>query len=152
MADAITLTPTGFLIFDIQLKNMETKVAKGIVRRVTRTAAKNTLKEIKLNALRMVNGEMGELLFHNAKIFTFKHQRRGSFGVQIGMDPKEEKFIHYSKSGKRSFIPSAIEYGHDDARPIQFIRSAWAKTRTEDIRIMAKQFKREIEKAARKNG
>ena len=150
MSDAITISPIGFELFDLKLKAMETKVAKTIVRRVTRTAAKNTLKEVKLNALRMVNGEMGETLFHNAKIFTFKHQRRGSFGVQIGMDPKEEKFIHYSKSGKRNYIPSAIEYGHDDARPIPFIRSAWEKTRKQDIRIMAKRFKQEIEKEALK--
>jgi hypothetical protein len=150
VSDVIKLTPIGFEIFDLQLKNMELKVAKTIVRRVTRTAAKNTLKEVKLNALRMVNGEMGELLFHNAKIFTFKHQRRGSFGVQIGMDPAEEKFIHYSKNGKRSYIPSAIEYGHDDARPIPFIRSAWDKTKKEDIRIMAKMFKTEIEREAQR--
>jgi HK97 gp10 family phage protein len=140
----------GFAEFDAQLKNLELKVAKGIVRKATRAGAKNTLKQVKANAMAMVGGAMGALIARRAKVFVFKHQRRGSWGVQIGMDPKEEKFIHYSKNGKRSYIPSAIEYGHDDARPIPFIRSAWDKTKKEDIHIMAKMFKTEIEKEAQR--
>ena len=144
----VALQTRGFELFDKKLKAMETKVGKGIVRKATREAAKNTLKHVKLNALRMVNGEMGELLFYNAKIFVFKHQRRGSYGVQIGMNPEEQEFIHYSASGKRSYIPSAIEYGHDGARPIPFIRNAWERTKTKDVEIMGKKLAEGIEREA----
>jgi len=150
MADGIILQTRGFEIFDAQLKHLERKVAKQIVKTATRTAAKNTLKEVKANAKSLVGGEMGTLLAKHAKIIVFKHQRRGSWGVQIGMKAGIPEFTEYSKIGKRNYIPSAIEFGHGNARPIPFIRSAWAKTKAQDVRIMGKELKKGIEREAKR--
>jgi hypothetical protein len=49
-------------------------------------------------------------------------------------------------TGKKSYIPAAIEYGHDEARPIPYIRAAWAATRQRDVQIMGKRLKEGIER------
>ena len=111
MGDGMVLKLEGFREFDAKLKRLVPKVAKKIVRQATKAAAKNTLKRVKENAKSMIGGEMGDLIARNAKVFVFKHQRRGSWGVQIGMDPREKRFIHISTVGKRSYIPSAMSMG-----------------------------------------
>ena len=148
----IALKATGFEIFDRKLKTIETKVAKSIVKTATRTAAKNTLKEVKVNAKSMIGGEMGQLIFKHAKIIVFKYQRRGSWGVQIGMKSGVPEFTDYSKVGKRNYIPSAIEFGHGSARPIPYIRNAWAKTKRQDIVIIGRELKKGIEREAKRGG
>jgi len=149
---SIELQTRGFEIFDAKLKAMETKVAKSIVKTATRTAAKNTLKEVKSNARSMIGGEMGQLIEKWAKIIVFKHQRKGSWGVQIGMKAGVPEFTDYSKVGRRNYIPSAIEFGHGNARPIPYIRKAWEKTKKQDVRIMGRELKKGIEREARRGG
>jgi HK97 gp10 family phage protein len=146
----MSITLEGFNSLDTVLKLLPIKVQKKVVRQATKAAAKNTLGVVKSNALSMIGGDMGTLIAKNAKVFVFKHQRRGSWGVQIGMDPREDKFIHYSASGKRSYIPSALEYGHGKARPRPFIRSAWDQTRRQAINIMSRELRTGIEREARK--
>jgi HK97 gp10 family phage protein len=150
VSDILSLTPIGFEAFDLKLKNMVSKVAKKIVRQATKAGSKNTLKRVKANAKSMVGGEMGDLIARNAKVFVFKHQRRGSWGVQIGMDPREKRYIHISNVGRRNYIPSALEFGHGNARPIPYIRRAWAETRKQDVKIMGKKLKEGIEREARR--
>jgi hypothetical protein len=157
---SVTLTTTGFEIFDAKLARLEDKVAKKIVKDATRDGAKNTLKKIKSNAKSMVGGNMGALLARHAKIIVFKHQRKGSWGVQIGMKSGVPEFDYYpigasssltgrKATGKKSYIPAAIEYGHDEARPIPYIRAAWAVTKMQDIRIMGRLLKQGIEREAK---
>ena len=93
---------------------------------------------------------MGTLLAKHAKIIVFKHQRRGSWGVQIGMKAGVPEFTEYSKLGKRNYIPSAIEFGHGNARPIPYIRNAWEKTKATDVIIMGKELKKGIEREAKR--
>lgn len=150
MSDTMQITLEGFNSLDTVLKTLPIKVQKKVVKQATRAAAKNTKTQVQLNALRMVNGEMGELLYHNTKVMVFKHQRRGSWGVQIGMDPREDRFVDYSANGKRNYIPSAIEYGHGNARPIPFIRSAWDKTKRQNVNIMSRTLRTGIEREALK--
>jgi hypothetical protein len=168
MADFIKMQTKGFEIFDDQLQALETKVAKGIVRKAVRGGAKATLKKVKSNAQSMVGGNMGNLLAKHAKIIVFGHQRRGSYGVQIGMKPRVPEFdswrkgsstsVDFSKGGKigkttgKSYIPAAIEYGHGNARPIPFIRSAWDATKRKDVQIMSDILRREITKAVNTRG
>jgi hypothetical protein len=66
------------------------------------------------------------------------------------MDPREDRFIHISQSGRRNYIPSAIEYGHGNARPIPYIRRAWEETKREDVKIMGKKLKEGIEREAKR--
>lgn len=157
----VSLTTTGFELFDKKLIALEFKVAKKIVKDATRTAAKNTLKKVKSNAKTMVGGNMGGLLAKHAKIIVFKHQRKGSWGVQIGMKSGVPEFDYYpvgassdlrgrKTTGKKSYIPAAIEYGHDNARPIPYIRQAWASTKQQDIQIMGRKLKEGIEREGKR--
>lgn len=170
----IELKTKGFEIFDAQLQALETKVAKGIVRKAVRGGAKETLKQVKINAKVMVGGDMGSLLAKHAKIIVFGFQRRGSYGVQIGMRPNVPQFDSWrqgsrtiadfsrGKSGAatrsigktigKSYIPAAIEYGHGNAKPIPFIRNAWNRTKRKDVRVMGQILKFEIEKAVNTTG
>jgi len=159
MADGMTLS--GFDGLDKQLLSLERKVAKKIVRTATREAAKVTLKKVKENAGSMVGGNMGALLAKFAKIIVFKHQRKGSYGVQIGMKPNVPQFDYYpvgassalttrKTTGKKSYIPAAIEYGHDNARPIPYIRSAFQSTKAKAVQVLGKELKEGIEREARR--
>jgi hypothetical protein len=154
---SVGLTTTGFEIFDAKLARLETKVAKKIVKDATRGGAKNTLKKIKSNAKSMVGGNMGALLAKHAKIIVFKHQRRGSWGVQIGMKSGVPEFDYWpigtssslssrKTTGKKSYIPAAIEYGHGNATPIPYIRAAWSATKSRAVKKMASELKQGIER------
>ena len=134
------MTLEGFDKLEEKLGRLEKKTAKKIVRTATREAAKVTLANVKSNAKSMVGGNMGGLLAKFAKVVVFKHQRRGSYGVQIGMKPNVPEFDYWpvgassslssrKSTGKKSYIPAAIEYGHDNAKPIPFIRRAFDATR-----------------------
>ena len=174
MSDFMKVQTKGFEVFDAQLQALETKVAKKIVRTAVREGGKNTLKQVKSNAKTMVGGNMGNLLAKNAKLIVFGHQRRGSYGMQIGMKPNVPEFDSWrmgsrtgvsfsrgkagnvlrstSKTVGKSYIPAAIEYGHGNARPIPFIRSAWNKTKAKDVQIMGKILRKEIDRAMRTSG
>lgn len=151
----------GFKGLDKKLSALPQKVAKKIVRTATREAAKVTLKKVKSNAKSMIGGNMGALIAKHAKVIVFKHQRRGSYGVQIGMKPNVPQFDYWPvgassslrsrrTTGKKSYIPAALEYGHDNARPIPFIRSAWAATKGRAVRKMASKLKQGIEREAKR--
>ena len=151
----------GFDGLDRKLTALPQKVAKKIVRTATREAAKVTLKKVKSNAKSMVGGNMGALLSRHAKVVVFKHQRKGSYGVQIGMKPNVPEFDYYpvgassslttrKTTGKKSYIPAAIEFGHDNARPIPYIRAAWAVSKARAVKKMASVLKQGIEREAKK--
>lgn len=149
----------GFEGLDRKLVNLERKTAKKIVRQSTREAAKVTLNQVKANAKTMVGGNMGALLAKHAKVIVFKHQRRGSYGVQIGMKPNVPDFDYWpvgasssltsrKTTGKKSYIPAAIEYGHDNARPIPFIRRAFETTKARSVKVLGESLKTGIEREA----
>jgi hypothetical protein len=66
--------------------------------------------------------------------------------------------VDFSKGGKigkttgKSYIPAALEYGHGNARPIPFIRSAWDATKGRDVKTMGDILRREITKAVNTRG
>ena len=90
-------------------------------------------------------GELRDAITVKAK----KKQRSGEFMIMALIDPKKnDQFVHYPRgsssnihtkktTGKRSYIPAAIEYGHDlvffgnptntKVRPIPFMRRAWVE-------------------------
>ena len=155
------LEAKGFQQLERQLKGLEKKTAKKIVRKATREAAKVTLKQVKSNAKTMVGGNMGGLLARFAKVVVFKHQRKGSYGVQIGMKPGVPQFDYWPigasssltgrrTTGKKSYIPAAIEYGHDNARPIPYIRRAFQSAKRRAIKTLGQQLKQGIEREAKR--
>ena len=156
----IAMKATGFDLFDAKLARLDNKVARDIVKAATRSAAKVSLKQVKSNAKSMVGGKMGALLAKHSVIRVFKHQRRGSYGVQIGMKPNVPEFDYWpvgassalttkKATGKKSYIPAALEYGHDNARPIPYIRAAWAVTKKQAVRRMGIELKQGIEREAK---
>jgi HK97 gp10 family phage protein len=157
MADGMVLS--GFEGLDRKLLSLERKVAKKIVRKATRESAKVVLKQVKANAKSMIGGNMGALIAKNAKVIVFKFQRKGSYGVQIGMKPNVPQFDYWpigsssnlanrKSKGRKSYIPAAIEWGHGNARPIPYIRAAWASTKVRAVKKMASELRQGIEKEA----
>ena len=150
----------GFEGLNAKLIALPKKVAKKIVRTSKRESAKVVLKQVKSNAKSMVGGNMGGLLAKYAKVIVFKHQRKGSYGVQIGMKPRVPEFDYWpvgssssltsrKTTGKKSYIPAAIEYGHDNAKPISFIRTAWKAKKTSAVKVLGQQLKLGIEREAK---
>ena len=159
MADSMTLE--GFEGLNRKLLSLEKKVGKGIVRKSVREGAKLPLEKEKSNAKTMIGGKMGSLISKYAKIQVFKHQRKGSYGVQIGMKPNVPEFDYWpvgassnlttrKTTGKKSYIPAALEYGHDNARPIPFIRQAYNTTKTATVNKLGNELKQGIEREALK--
>jgi len=151
----------GFEKLDRQLLNLERKTAKKIVLKSTREGAKVILKKVKSNAKSMVGGNMGGLLAKYAKVIVFKHQRRGSYGMQIGMKPNVPEFDYWpvgssssltsrKTTGKKSYIPAALEYGHDNAKPIPFYRAAWNASKKKAVSTLARELKKGIEREAKR--
>jgi len=119
---------TGFDELEKKLLKLETKTSKKIVRKAIRDAAKILLKQMKVNAKTMVGGNMGNLIAKHLKTKAPKRQRRGEFALNVGTESKaNELFVHITKAGKRHFIPSAIEFGHGNAKPIPYMKDAWDK-------------------------
>ena len=158
---SVVLRTEGFELLDAKLARLENNVAKKIVKDATRLGAKNTLKKIKNNAKSMIGGNMGGLIAKHSVIKVFKYQRRGSWGVQIGMRPNVPEFDYWpvgsssslssrKTKGKKSYIPAALEHGHDNAKPIPFIRAAWAATTKQDVQIMSRELKKGIEREAKR--
>jgi len=158
MSDEMRLD--GFEDLDKKLALLPQKVSKDIVRKGTRVGANTILPKIKSNAKSMIGGKMGSLIAEKAAIIVFKHQRKGSYGVQIGMKANVPEFDYWAvgassslKSrrtiGKKSYIPAALEYGHGNGRPIPYIRAAWESSKAKAVLNMKKYFKQEIERAGK---
>ena len=133
-----------------KLLQLERKVGKKIVRTGVRTAQKSLIPVIKGSLMAISRG--GGMAEKIAKALTVKAARRNPRGtyavnVQLKDDPA---FLHYPKgsfssldtgktTGKRSYIPAAIEYGHGSnkeqaARP--FMRPAADATESSRIKIL----------------
>lgn len=112
-----------------KLDRLEKTTAKKVVRSAARKGCAVLRKPIKANAKSMVGGEMGALIGKNIVTRAYKKQKKGSYALFTGMRPGVEEFVHIAKRSKykggRTYIPIAIEYGHDNAAAIPFMRSAF---------------------------
>jgi len=112
-----------------KLDRLGKTAGKKIVRSATRKGSAVIRKAAKSNAKSMVGGEMGALIGKNVITRAHKKQKRGSYALFTGMRSGVDEFVHIAKGkskypSKRTYIPAAIEYGHDNAAAIPFIRSA----------------------------
>jgi hypothetical protein len=106
------------------------KTQKKIVRKGVRGGAKVLQKEVARNALKIGATSKGdddidmmELIASKIKVKAWKRQKDGAYGVGVILD-HDKRFIHIAKksyspkvagagrSKNRSYIPTAIEYGH----------------------------------------
>jgi len=165
-----TKTLDGFKELDHKLSKLENKIAKTIVKKANRIAVKTVKVAVERRAKRMVGGNMGQLIAENVIIQVFKKQRKGSYGLRVGIRPNVEEFqgksdSHFRKvqgrtrsivklfKGKRWYIPAALEYGHgENKRPIPFFRSAWNASKKMAVKVLGENLKAGIEKEATRNG
>ena len=138
---------------DRKLKTLGTKVGKKVVRTAVRAGAKVELEVSKANATSMVGGDMGSLIAKNLAVRAFKKQRKGSYGVSTIIKPND-KFVYIAKvhskyPGGRTYIPAAIEFGHDNARPIPFRRNAADSTKNKRVQVIGVKLKEGIEAIAK---
>lgn len=112
-----------------KLSRLEKSAGKKIVRSATRKGSAVIRKAEKSNAKSMVGGEMGALISKHIVTRAHKKQKKGSYALFTGMRPGVDEFVHTAAGkskypDKRTYIPAAIEYGHDNAAAIPFMRSA----------------------------
>jgi len=140
----------GFDGLEKKLLGLERKTAKKIIRKATRKATKPALMQARQNARSMVGGTMGQLLSKSLQVRAFKKQKKGSFGVTMKIKPDISEFVHIGKDGTHYYIPAAIEYGHDNAAAIPFMRNAAITTKQKSTAILSKEIKAGIRALAKR--
>ena len=126
---------------------MHRKIAKQAVN----AALNPLLRKARANAKSRVGGEMGALLAdHIIKAKPKKGQKAGQYTLHVQMESDAPEFVHESqRTGKKTYIPAAIEYGHgmdkdQAARP--FMRPAADATREDTIRLLARELRTRLMK------
>jgi hypothetical protein len=143
------------------LTSVERKTARSIVRKAATKGVNVFKKQIRSNAITMVGGQMGALISKNVATGTLRSRGRYTgHGRWIGMRPKVREFEHIAKGksiykGKRTYIPSAIEYGHISSwfghytggvtRPIPFMRRAFESYKKKAVQEFTRKLKEQIE-------
>jgi len=143
-----------------KLLNLEAKAAKIVVRSSFKGAAKLFIAAARANIMAMVGGVMGGYLWKMWEIRVIPasiSKRFSSIGIRVQLSPKaNEVFVHQAKKsrykGGRTYIPSAIEYGHIaqngrfvPARP--FARKAFDATEGQMAEVMEKEMADAVEEA-----
>jgi hypothetical protein len=160
---------------DKQVKDTLEALGKQVTKRLAGKAAKETMNQeplqaAKQNARSMVGGKMGDLLSRFLTVRVWG--KRGKKGASVQIDETaNDIFVEYSSgsssdintkktSGKRYYIPYAIEYGHafpykggsgnKDVKPIPFMRTAFESSKGGIIGGFKKRIVDEIEKFVKK--
>ncbi len=147
------MTMTGADELEKALMRLERNVGKKVVRKAMRKGAGITRKETRTNAKRMVGGEMGALLAKHVIVKPAKKQRKGSYFLSVMMRPDVAAFVHKAKKSKypkkKTYIPVAIEYGHDGGMALPFMRQAAASTRNRSFNAIKTSLKTGIEQLSK---
>lgn len=128
-----------------KLSTLPDKIEKKVLRTAVRNVQKIMVPVAKANAASMVGGEMGGLISKNIQVRKARKQKRGCYTINVQLKGGIERFFEQTESGKRHYIPAAIEYGHISGgtyiEPIPFMRSAAEATVAERKRIFAEQLR-----------
>ena len=152
MAEALQ----GGAALEAKLKRLGGPESKKIIKKAVRVGAKVVLKAARANAKSMVGGDMGKLISRNLQVRAHKKQRRGSYIVGVQIKPGVDEFVHKPESGGgQTYIPAAIEYGHDGpggehVAAVPFMRKASDTTKPTAIKATTDEIARGIKKAALK--
>lgn len=138
----------------LKLNVLNGKVHSRIVRESVRSAMQIYLDQVKPAALGMVGGRMGRKLAGQLSIRKQRRQLPNFVYAMVCGVRDVSAFMHISKRKRRSFIPSAIEYGHGcDAEnaAIPYMRRTFERMRHGMIATLSAALGRRIEEeAARK--
>jgi len=146
---------TGLVALEKKLTALPTKVARKVIRQALRKGAKPVKASVKTNAVAMVGGEMGSLIA-KATAIRAVGQRPGRASVGVVLTAKyNDDFVHIAKDGKRSYIPSAIEFGHtgpgggEKVTPANpFARRAWHTQKPKALSIIQNALRAGVEREA----
>lgn len=162
MQAAVTIT--GLDTLDRKLRALPKVVAKRVVRKGVRAALKPLHQRARANARAIGRGakgnsraarraaSMGPLIAKHIVIKAPRKQRPGTYALHVQMRAGVPEFIHVSESGHRSYIPSAIEFGHGankDQAAIPHLRPAVAATQRTQLTAFGMTTRNELEKAIR---
>lgn len=150
---SVSMHLDGAARLEQQLVALGKKAAGKVMRPATRAGAKAILPVAKANAQAMIGGEMGGIIADSLTVRVLKsgQRRRNEVGHQVVISQKhEEQLVVISKAGRRNYIPAAIEFGHDEAAPIPFMRAAYDSTARKALGVIMKQAGLRIEIEARK--
>ncbi len=134
------------------LSTLGLRVQKTVVRKAVR-AAQKPMQTNGRSSARALGSEhdfdgvdMSELLARNIVIAVPKKQQPGSYSLHVQMRPGVAEFLHKSKSGKETYIPAAIEYGHMAGATyvpaIPFLRQAAEATVRERIKVLSDEMRK----------
>jgi HK97 gp10 family phage protein len=113
-----SIVVTGIKEIDRNLKTLEPKIQRKVLRQAMRSGMKLVMQE----ALMRVPVLTG-LLKRNIKLRAMKRSRsRTGLLVQIRSDPG---FVKPSKAGVKYWYPAAVEFGHGTVPPHPFMRPAY---------------------------
>ena len=130
-----------------KLNSLPKKMEKSVIRQAVRATQKIMVPVVKSNARTMLANskypdavDMSELLAKNVIVRAVRKQKRGSYAVNVLMRAGVSDFVSQGKiSGRTSYIPAAIEYGHmakgTYVPPVPFARSAAESTANERMRM-----------------
>ena len=146
----VYLTIEGGKELKRKLLNIANKTGKKIVRQAVRKSLKPIQETAKANARNMVGGNMGRLLSKNVILRALRKQRTGQYAMNVRLRTGIPEFIHRAVRSKypggATYIPAAIEYGHDNVAAIPFMRVAADRKTPVAERIMHAELKAGIEK------
>lgn len=166
----------GMQDLDAKIENLQLNATK-IVGPAMKAGAKIFQQACKVNVLRMLgklseiskktigtalqNKNLARTIYNNIEIAPPKKRKRGQvvYNAQISRKANQQ-LVYISKSGNRSYIPAAIEYGHRliyfgkdlqrKVTPIPFMRSAYMSHRNMAKQAILAKALAAIEKAALK--
>lgn len=137
-----------------RLTELGPRVERKAARPAVRSAQKVCLNASRASARSVARGtgrlfargendvSMSELIAQNLEIKAPRRQVAKSYSLHVQLRRDVPEFVHTSKTGRRTFIPAAIEYGHGStpelaARP--YMRAAAIATVQERMRVLGKE-------------
>lgn len=107
----------GMERLDRKLKALPQKVAQRVVRRSVRNAQKIALNAVRTMTLALpvskrMGGAMKAAIAKAWQLRVPRRQRAGSYAMHVLLASRPEFFHRSKKTGRTSYIPAAIEYGH----------------------------------------
>ena len=132
-----TMQIDGLKELDAKLARLPKVARKRIIRKAVKRGAAVLRKAARGNARGMVGGSTGRAIARS--IATGKGRAvRGGFSVRVGPRSEDnERFQTVSAAGKQSYIPAAIEYGHDGVAANPFFRRAFDATKAVAADVIA---------------
>ncbi|KKN41059.1 hypothetical protein LCGC14_0727090 [marine sediment metagenome] len=124
MSVGVTMTLEGGPALEAKLIALGRKVGQKIAKTAVRNGSKIILASAKGNAKSMVGGTMGGHINRALQLRVGKAKRKGQFFIRVQHNPKfNDVLVSYARgassslatrktSGRRHYIPNAIEYGH----------------------------------------